>query len=321
MKLSNEEKIRLDGNFTLEELDTALKTSNKRSAPGIDGVNNKLIEKLWQFVRKPLLHYAECCFRKGSLTNSFRTACIKIIPKKGDLGLIKNWRPISLLTCYYKLISRVINARLGTVINKVTNRSQKAYNKKRHIHEVLINVSNTIGHCNKNNIPGLIISIDQEKAFDSILHDFCTDAYRFFGFGERFIGMMNTLGTSCVARVILEDGSLSDEVNLDRGRPQGDSPSPRQYNIRQQIVLLKLEYDPRIARLTENAPVPRPLPSLFQKLAASEETLQGRDATNCFADDTNFSGKQKVASVAIVKNILLEFEKIIGLKCNIEKHV
>ena len=226
-----------------------------------------------------------------------------------------------MLTCYYKLISRVINARLGTVINKVTNRSQKAYNKKRHIHEVLINVSNTIGHCNKNNIPGLIISIDQEKAFDSILHNFCTDAYRFFGFGERFIGMMNTLGTSCVARVILEDGSLSDEVNLDRGRPQGDSPSPRQYNIGQQIVLLKLEYDPRIARLTENAPVPRPLPSLFQKLAASEETLQGRDATNCFADDTNFSGKQKVASVAIVKNILLEFEKIIGLKCNIEKHV
>ena len=49
--------------------------------------------------------------------------------------------------------------------------------------------------------------------------------------------------------------------------------------------------------------------------------MQGRDATNCFADDTNFSGKQKVASVAIVKNILLEFEKIIGLKCNIEKHV
>ena len=108
MKLSNEEKIRLDGNFTLEELDTALKTSNKRSAPGIDGVNNKLIEKLWQFVRKPLLRYAECCFRKGSLTNSFRTACIKIIPKKGDLGLSKNWRPILLLTCYYKLISRVI---------------------------------------------------------------------------------------------------------------------------------------------------------------------------------------------------------------------
>ena len=42
MKLSNEEKIRLDGNFTLEELYTALKTSNKISAPGIDGVNNKL---------------------------------------------------------------------------------------------------------------------------------------------------------------------------------------------------------------------------------------------------------------------------------------
>ena len=51
----------------------------------------------------------------------------------------------------------------------------------------------------------------------------------------------------------------------------------------------------------------------------SEETLQGRDATNSFADDTNFSSKQNAASVAIAKNILLEFEKISGLKCNIEK--
>ena len=140
MILTEPEKTRLDQPITLEELDEALASSNKRSAPGIDGVSNRLITAIWSLVRRPLLRYADCCFRKGRLTNTFKTACIKLIPKKGDLTLVKNWRPISLLSCYYKIISRVINSRLGQVINKVTGRSQQAYNNKRHIHEVVINL-------------------------------------------------------------------------------------------------------------------------------------------------------------------------------------
>ena len=100
-----------------------------------------------------------------------------------------------MLSCYYKVISRVINTRLGTVIDKVTSRSQKAYNGKRHIHGVLINMAGNIAFCKERQVPGAIISIDQTNEFDSIYHGFCEVAYRFFGFGECFIGMMTTLGT------------------------------------------------------------------------------------------------------------------------------
>ena len=219
MKINQAERERLDSPLTLEELDNALKKSNKKSAPGVDGVSNSLICSIWTLVRKPLLRYAHCCFAKGTLTSTFRTACIKLIPKKGDLAQVKNWRPISLLSCYYKLISRVINFRLGLVIDKVTSRGQKAYNNKRHIHEVVINLVNTIKHCKNNNISGVVISIDQQKAFDSIYHDFCKEAYRFFGFGATFINMMETLGTNRWAQIIQEDGSLSEKISLDRGRP------------------------------------------------------------------------------------------------------
>ena len=43
MILTDPEKTRLDQPITLEELDEALASSNKRSAPGIDGVSNRLI--------------------------------------------------------------------------------------------------------------------------------------------------------------------------------------------------------------------------------------------------------------------------------------
>ena len=195
-----------------------------------------------------------------------------------------------MLSCYYKVISRVINTRLGTVIDKVTSRSQKAYNGKRHIHEVLINMAGNIAYCKEKQVPVAIISIDQTKAFDSIYHGFCEDAYRFFGFGERFIGMMTTLGTGRNARVFLENGELSDEIKLDRGRPQGDSPSPRQYNIGEQVCLLKIELDPGIISVTDMQPLELPLP---EHLAGAEAEVQlGTNKSEAFADDTNVTCKQ-----------------------------
>ena len=317
MILGAEERERLDMPFTLDKLDKVLDKANMSSAPGIDGVSNKMIKKIWHWVRKPLLRYAECCFAKGKLTTTFKTACIRLIPKKGNTRLLKNWRPISLLSCYYKVISRVINTRLGTVIDKVTSRSQKAYNGKRHIHGVLINMAGNIAFCKERQVPGAIISIDQTKAFDSIYHGFCEVAYRFFGFGECFIGMMTTLGTGRNARVFLENGELSDEIKLDRGRPQGDSPSPRQYNIGEQVCLLKIELDPGIISVTDMQPLELPLP---EHLAGAEVEVQlGTNKSEAFADDTNVTCKQDRNCVLALKNILINFSRISGLQCNLEK--
>ena len=71
--------------------------------------------------------------------------------------------------------------------------------------------------------------------------------FRFFGFGNDFINIMNTIGTGRTASIIFEDGSLSKPFDLESGRPQGDGPSPLQYNMGEEILLLKIELDPEIA--------------------------------------------------------------------------
>jgi exonuclease III len=324
MKLSAEERDQLDSPLTLDELDLSLKDSNMNSAPGIDGVSNKFIKKIWHLVRVGLLRYANCCFNKGQLTNTFKQACIKLIPKKGDTTKIKNWRPISLLSCYYKVISRVINMRLGKVINKVTSRGQKAYAKGKFIHEVTINLTNAIEFCLDTGTPGAIISVDQQKAFDSLLHGFCTEAYKFFGFGDNFINMMETLGNNRTACIILENGELSDSFSLERGRAQGDGPSPRQYNIGEQILLLKLEFDPGIDKLglynDLRTILPDPDRNGPDPVIGGEVTgINVTEKTDAFADDTNVLTKQKVSNFERIKLILAEFSMISGLKCNLEK--
>ena len=163
------------------------------------------------------------------------------------------------------------------------------------------------------------MSIDQSKAFDSIYNDFCNDAFRFFGFGETFIEMMSTLGTGRNAKIILENGKLSDPVQLHRGRPQGDSPSPRQYNIGEQICLLKLEFDPRIEPILPTQGVPRPLEHFMEDAKISNEVKNGSGNTEAFADDTNVSCRQKSAALVALKSILQDFSVISGLKCNTDK--
>jgi hypothetical protein len=83
LKLSENERLRLDGPITEFELETALEGANSKSAAGIDGLNTAFIKKYWYIFKTPLARYASKAFEKGTLTHSFKTAIIKLIPKKG----------------------------------------------------------------------------------------------------------------------------------------------------------------------------------------------------------------------------------------------
>jgi hypothetical protein len=78
-------------------------------------------------------------------------------------------------------------------------------------HTVLIGTVETIKHCQNAGIEGALPWVDLHKAFDSVLHEFMREVYTFFGFGDYFI-----------------------------------SPSPRQFNMCQQICIFKIELDPGI---------------------------------------------------------------------------
>jgi hypothetical protein len=59
----------------------------------------------------------------------------------------------------YKIISRAINERLKSVVNRICSRAQKGYNDKRYVQEVLINVCETISFCRKENIRGAVLAM------------------------------------------------------------------------------------------------------------------------------------------------------------------
>jgi hypothetical protein len=255
--------LEFEAPLTLHELDISAGEGN-RSASGMDGLSNCFIKRFWELLRIPLHRYATACHIKGSLTQNFSTASIKLMPKKGDATKIKNWRPISLLSHLYKVISRALNNRLKKATGYIFSRSQKGFTSDRHIQEVLINVVEMISHCKSNGISGAILSIDQAKAFDSISHKYMQEVFKFFGFGPNFtkLHVLETLGNNRTACIAFDDGSYSAPINLECGRAQGNTSSPTEYNMGQQILLFKIELCPEIKSLFQHHFISRPLQAL-----------------------------------------------------------
>jgi len=83
-KIPAELAAQLELPLTIDELDKSIAQANK-SACGMDGLSNCFIKKYWHFFRTPLHRYLAAALQKDSLTPSFRTGLIKLIPKKGDI--------------------------------------------------------------------------------------------------------------------------------------------------------------------------------------------------------------------------------------------
>ena len=101
-----------------------------------------------------------------------RQGVIVCIPKEGkDKQFLKNWRPITLLNTVHKIASSCIVARLKTVLPKLIGDDQKGFLKGRYIGENIRLLYDTLLYAKQYQIPGLLLMVDFEKAFDlSLIH-------------------------------------------------------------------------------------------------------------------------------------------------------
>ena len=111
------------------------------------------------------------------MTKTLRTAIIKIL-RKGDKDPLEatSYRPISLLSIFYKLASCVITRHIKPVVEQVVGKEQKAYINSNNIGSCILNLLNMIEFTNDKKRAWLILLIDFNKAFDSISHSFLTNA-------------------------------------------------------------------------------------------------------------------------------------------------
>ena len=98
-----------------------------------------------------------------------------------------NWRPISLVNLDAKLASKTLAKRLEKVLPEVIHFNQNAFVKGRTIFDAVRTINDVIEYARCKDIPGILVAIDFEKAFDSLNLNFLSRVLHAFNLGPSFI--------------------------------------------------------------------------------------------------------------------------------------
>ena len=230
---------------------------------------------------------------------SQRRGIISLVFKKGDRLDARNWRPISLLNVDYKLASRVIAGRLLKVIHSVVNKAQTCGVPGRFIGEIVALLWDMVDFASSSNVPVIIISLDQERAFDRVDWRFMRATLSKMGFGSSFICWVYLFYAGVQSAVIV-NGDLSGFFSLSRGVHQGCPLSPLLYVLVSEVLAVNIRANPAITGLCLPG-VPAPLSPITQ-----------------YADDTSLIVGSHRSILAVFDTYSL-FEKGSGAKLNPSK--
>ena len=292
-KLTEDEKTGIERAISLEDLKNIVYKSKNNKSPGPDGFSNEFYKIFWLQINHLLLKLMNFYRERGVLNKAQSSGIITCIPKGGKLrNELKNWRPITLLNSIYKFYSGILAERIKNCLPKIINVDQKGFINGRFIGENTRLTYDIILECIRQKIPGLIIIIDFEKAFDSIAWDFILKTLEIFNFGEQVKNWVRSLQINSTSN-ILQNGHLSDEIALGRGCRQGDLISPYLFVLAAEFLAEAIRSNTNIKGLT---------------------ILEKEHRLSLDADDTTLFMKYEEVCIRSCMGTLREFQKNIRIK-------
>ena len=244
--LSVDAKDFLESGLSFEEFSEVIKNSPQNKTPGIDGLSFEFYKTFWKTIGPDLFDVFKFSTENGTLPKSCTRSIITLLPKTGNLGLIKNWRPVSLLCTDYKIFTKVLSNRLSQTLGQIIHPNQTYTVPTRTIYNNISLLRDTINVANTNNLPLGIVSLDQEKAFDRVDHQWLFRTLSAFGFGDNFISHIQLMYSSpeCLLKVNHE---LTAPFRFSRGIRQGCPLSGSLYAICIEPLLHYIRKNPKIS--------------------------------------------------------------------------
>ena len=109
----------MDRKISRKELARTMEKLGKHKSPGPDGIPAEFYREFSNMIADELLRVYNEMYEEGALQGSFREGEIAFLYKKGDARDMRNYRPITLLNCDYKILTKILAARLKRNINTI----------------------------------------------------------------------------------------------------------------------------------------------------------------------------------------------------------
>jgi exonuclease III len=295
--LSPNESHLCEGDITYNECWKAIKAMQPNKSPGSDGLPAEF-HKTFFYLIGPALVTIINNERRLSKTQSLSliTLLCKDSARADDLDA---WRPISLLNCDYKIISKVLHNRLKLVANRLIGVNQTCGMSGRSIQDNLHFLRNVFDYCRERGIPCIALCFDQAKAFDRVNHSFLFYLIEYLGFGKGFLHWIKALYSDIESCVIV-NGHISSPFKVTRSMRQGCGLSPLLYGLSIETLAHRI----RSLILFKGIPTP--------KVNGAEDRLA------LHADDTTVLA-QDTSSVNLAIQCFDLYSKATGAKLNNNK--
>lgn len=176
--------------FTEEEVWATVKEMPLDKAPGPDGFTGRFYKSCWNIIKEDIM-LALLTIHRGHVSR-FRllnTAFISLLPKKQDALSVKDFRPISLIHSFAKLVTKIIN-RLAPLLPSLIPPNQSAFIKGRNIHDNFLFVRQMVKVLHDKKKAHILLKLDISKAFDSVSWPFLLEVLRHLGFGQRWCNLL-----------------------------------------------------------------------------------------------------------------------------------
>ena len=156
------------GPIEIRELEQIIKNMTRGKAPGPDNITADWLKDLETDVREKLLEMLNTWWMSHKLPEDMDKARVASLYKKGDPDKQENYRPISLLNIFYKIVAAVLKRRLEDGLDLNICENQFGFRKQRGTIHAMTVARRIQEYAERAGLPGTMIFLDWEKAFDKV---------------------------------------------------------------------------------------------------------------------------------------------------------
>jgi len=148
--LSEDENMCLIAPFSLLEIETVVKDSDGDKSLGPDGYNFTFIKEFWYLIKDDVRIMFDQFHANGILPRGMLAFFVTLILKVSSPVEIKDYRPISLLGCLYKLLAKVLARRMARVMTSIISSNQSGFLKGRNLVDGVMVINELVDYAKKN---------------------------------------------------------------------------------------------------------------------------------------------------------------------------
>ena len=151
--------------------------------------------------------------------------CILPFPKKGDLGLAKNYRGITLTSIAAKIFNALLRNRIEPKIDNILRKNQNGFRRNRSTTSQILTIRRILEGVRAKNLQATLIFVDFTKAFDSIHRWKMEQILLAYGIPKETVAAITILYRNTKVKVRSPDGD-TEYFDIAAGVLQGDTLAP-----------------------------------------------------------------------------------------------